>query len=169
MKEIHVALAGASTGSRIEPGAVASIDIAAEGETTLTYFAVDNAGNQEAAKTLTVRIDKTAPSLAGLPASGCTLWPPDHRLVQVASASATDVRSGVAGFTLDATSNEPATDTGDGDLGPDMIVTGGVVQLRAERAGNGVGRIYTITARATDRAGNVATETRTCAVPHDRR
>src|SRR2546426_2968291 len=37
--------------------------ISAEGITILTYFAVDNAGNQETPKTLTVRIDKTAPTV----------------------------------------------------------------------------------------------------------
>src|SRR5260221_8978367 len=30
---------------------------------SLTYFAVDNAGNQEASKTLVVRLDKTAPTV----------------------------------------------------------------------------------------------------------
>jgi pantoate kinase len=82
--------------------------------------------------------------------------------------SAADAGAGVAGLTLVATSNEPESGTGDGDIAPDVVLTGGVMQLRAERAGNGAGRVYTITARATDRAGNVATETRTCVVPHDR-
>jgi hypothetical protein len=168
VKEVHYSLGGVLTGSQIVAGASATVTISAEGTTTLSYFAVDNAGNQEAAKTLTVRIDRTAPSFAGLPVTGCTLWPPDHRLVQVASVTAADGGAGVAGLTLAATSNEPETGTGDGDIAPDVIVTGGAVQLRAERAGNGAGRVYTITARATDQAGNVATETRTCVVPHDR-
>ena len=87
---------------------------------------------------------------------------------QVASVSAVDAGSGMTMFSLDATSNEPEAGTGLGDVSPDVIVTGGTVQVRAERAKNGAGRLYTITARATDRAGNVATETRTCAVPYDR-
>jgi hypothetical protein len=168
VKEVHYSFAGAATGAQIAPGGGASVTISAAGTTTLSYFAVDNAGNQEVAKSLTVRIDTTAPSFTGLPAPGCTLWPPDHRLVQVASVTAADGGAGVAGLTLAATSNEPETGTGDGDIAPDVIVTGGVVQLRAERAGNGAGRLYTITAHATDQAGNVATETRTCVVPHDR-
>lgn len=167
VKEVHYSLSGAATDSRVVPGASATVTVSAEGATTLSYFAVDNAGNQEAAKTLTVRIDETAPSFTGLPAPGCRLWPPDHRLVQVASATAADDGAGVAGLTLAATSNEPDAGTGDGDIAPDVIVTGGVVQLRAERAGNGAGRVYTVTARASDQAGNVATVTRTCLVPHD--
>jgi len=43
-----------------------------------------------------------------------------------------------------------------------------MVSLRAERAGNGNGRTYTISATATDAAGNTASATGTCVVPHDR-
>jgi hypothetical protein len=42
-----------------------------------------------------------------------------------------------------------------------------VVELRSERLGNGQGRVYTLTATATDLAGNVATATATCKVAHD--
>jgi hypothetical protein len=49
-------------------GNVATFSITAEGITTVTYHATDNAGNIETAKTLTVRIDVTAPVLS-LPAS----------------------------------------------------------------------------------------------------
>ena len=92
----------------------------------------------------------------------------ESSLVEVANVIAGDAGSGAAGFTLDVKSNEPATDTGDDDVAPDVIITGGIVQVRAERAGNGAGRTYTMTARASDRAGNVATTTATCMVPHDR-
>jgi hypothetical protein len=137
------------------------VKISAEGATTLTYFAVDNAGNQEAAKTLTVRIDQTPPTISGLP-SNCSLWPPDHRLVQVASVSVSDALSGPAGPPIvTAKSNEPEDGTGDGDLAPDEVISGDIVQLRAERAGSGTGRIYTIRATASDLAGNTSRERRT--------
>ena len=170
VKEVHYSLDGAATGSQVVPGGSATVTISAEGTTTLTYFAVDNAGNQEAPQTVTVRIDKTAPTLAGLPAAGCSLWPPDHRLVEVGLVSAQDSLSGTAGApVVTVTSNEPANGTGDGDLEPDVLITGGAVQLRAERAGNGTGRVYTIKATASDLAGNTASATATCKVPHDRR
>jgi len=47
------------------------------------------------------------------------------------------------------------------------VISGGVIKLRAERSGTGSGRIYTITVTATDIAGNIATKTTTCTVPHD--
>jgi hypothetical protein len=56
VKEVHYALEGATTGSQIVSGSSAAVTLSAAGTTTLTYFAVDNDGNEEAAKTLTVRI-----------------------------------------------------------------------------------------------------------------
>ena len=50
-------------------GATASIGVSAEGVSTVTYRATDQAGNVEPAKTLTVRIDRSAP------ASGATRTP----------------------------------------------------------------------------------------------
>ena len=166
-KEVHYSLSGASTGSQTIPGNSAVVTISAEGATTLSYFAVDNAGNRETAKTLTVRVDKTPPTVTGLPTS-CTLWPPDHRLVQVASINVADSTSGASGSpVITATSNEPENGIGDGDLAPDVVISGGNVQLRAERAGNGTGRVYTIKAQTTDLAGNTTTKATTCSVPRD--
>jgi PKD repeat protein len=169
--EIHFALSGAESGSQVVPGAEATVLISAEGTTTLTYFAVDRAGNQEAPKTVTVRIDGTRPVIAGLPAAGCTLWPPNHRLVTVAAVTAGDPGSGLApgSLVVTAVSSEPENGLGDGDTAPDVVIAGGTVQLRAERAGTGSGRVYTLTATATDVAGNLATATATCRVPHDRK
>jgi hypothetical protein len=65
------------------------------------------------------------------------------------------------------TSNEPEDGPGDGNLAPDILITGGSVQLRAERSGTGTGRLYTLTATSSDLAGNDATATATCTVPHD--
>ncbi len=45
-------------------GASANFIITAEGETVISYFATDNAGNTEAAQTLIIKIDKLAPSVA---------------------------------------------------------------------------------------------------------
>jgi hypothetical protein len=68
-----------------------------------------------------------------------------------------------------ATSSEPVDGRGDGHTAPDLFVSGGLVTARAERAGTGAGRTYTITATATDLAGNTTRKTSTCVVPHDRR
>jgi hypothetical protein len=170
--QIQYSLAGAQTGGpHVATGHTASINLTTEGITTVTYFATDAAGNEEAANTLRVRLDRTAPVISGLPASGCTLWPPDDQMHQVGVVSAVDALSGVAPGSLQVavTSSEPS-DPGN----PDALVTsdgsgGFVVALRAERLGSGPGRLYTITTTARDRADNVQTATTTCFVPHDRR
>ena len=63
VKEIRFSLTGAQGGSGVVAGSTASVKFSSEGNSTLTYFATDNAGNNEAAKTLVVRIDKTAPTV----------------------------------------------------------------------------------------------------------
>jgi hypothetical protein len=165
VKDIHWSLSGAQTGEAVVPGAVASVMVTAEGMSTLTYFAVDNAGNVELAKDLTIRLDRTPPVVSGLP-EGCTLWPPNHRLVQVATVGAGDLLSRLASFDVTGTSNEPAGDE------PDIVITGNglqprVVQLRRERLGSGSGRVYRLTANARDLAGNITASAATCIVPHD--
>jgi len=136
---------------------------------TLTCSAT-NAVGLSTSVPITIKLDKTAPVISGMPASECSLWPPDHRLVQVATVTATDVLSGLAPGSLQVTgvSNEPSSDPSD----PEIVITpngsgGFTVQLQAARLGTGNGRIYTLTAAAMDNAGNSATTTATCTVPHD--
>jgi Abnormal spindle-like microcephaly-assoc'd, ASPM-SPD-2-Hydin len=62
---IAYSLTGSQTlASATVAGNAASVTINTEGVTTLSYFATDNAGNVEAANSLTVRLDKSAPSVA---------------------------------------------------------------------------------------------------------
>lgn len=64
VQEITYSASGAQTiGSTTVNGANANLTITAEGETVITYFARDNAGNTEAAKTIDVKIDKTVPTI----------------------------------------------------------------------------------------------------------
>jgi hypothetical protein len=154
-------------------GATASVPVTAEGATTITYHAVDNAGNVEADKTLVVRIDKTAPTVT-CSANPKTLWPADHKLVPITvTVKVTDSRSGPAGFTLQSvTSNEPDDAPGSADGTTTGDITGFSVgtadasgQLRAERSTSGHGRVYTLTYVGRDAAGNQRTCTTTVSVP----
>jgi len=136
--------------------------------TILTCKATNGAG-LTASVSVTIKIDRTPPVISGMPAAGCTLWPPNHKLVQVATVTAADALSGLApsSFKVTGISNEPI-DPND----PAIVITpdgsgGFVVQLQADRLGNGNGRIYTLTATANDLAGNTTTTTATCTVPHD--
>src|SRR5262249_23637330 len=68
VKQLQYSLSGAqSSNAQIISGTSASTGIAAEGVTTVIYSAEDYAGNQEVSKTSSVRIDRTAPAVSGIP------------------------------------------------------------------------------------------------------
>ena len=57
---------------------------------------------------------------------------------------------------------------GDGNTSPDWEITGDLtLDLRAERSGQGDGRVYTITIECTDASGNPSAKDVTVIVPHD--
>ena len=110
--------------------------------------------------------DSTPPTLAP-EASRTTLWPPNHKMVEVTiEANASDAAGDV---TLSvAVSDDEDDDEDDWDV---VEIDGDTItlDLRAERDGRGDGRTYTITVTATDEAGNSASEDVTVTVSHDRR
>ena len=172
VKQIEYSLSGAqSVATQTVAGNSVVIDVLPEGLTTINYRASDVAGNTEPSQSLTIQIDKTSPVISGMPAAGCQLWPPNHKLVKVGDVTAADALSGVdaGSLTVNGQSNEPF----DVD-GPAIVVKpdggdGLVVELQADRLGNGDSRIYTLTAAASDLAGNAATVKAACRVPHDQR
>ena len=120
------------------------VTLSAGGAHTATGVCRDNAGNVSARVTKTVKFDSAGPAITGAPRQ-CILWP-NNNLVTVAKLKATQATT----FTVTGTSNEPP------DAGVDDIVITGtgldprVVQLRATRLDSGNGRIYTVTANATN-------------------
>lgn len=131
--------------------------------------AVDLAGNTASTTVSGINIDKTPPVVSGLP-ENCVLWPADHRMVFVGTASVTDALSGVVpgSFSVTGASSEPPNALGDGTTLPDITIVNGRISLRAERSGTGLGRRYTLGATAMDYAGNVATAGAVCSVPRNR-
>jgi hypothetical protein len=135
-------------------------------------FAGTNNYNDIAATTITDDIhDTTAPVIASVAPSSGTLWPPNHQMVPITLNIAASDLVGVTGYKVTATSSEPDNGLGDGDTANDIQITGNntlnpVINLRAERAGNGNGRTYTISVQAFDAAGNLsAAKTCTVSVP----
>ena len=103
-------------------------------------------------------------------ASPAALWPPNHKMAAVTLSPTLSGTCGTATCrVMLVTSNEPADGLGDGDTSPDWEIGEGLtVMLRAERAGGGSGRIYTVTIHCTDEAGNVVTKTAAVSVPRQR-
>jgi N-acetylneuraminic acid mutarotase len=101
--------------------------------------------------------DTRPPVIEEVTPSQASLWPPNHQMVPITIAVSVSDNADPAPACMIAGvgSNEPVDGPGDGDTGPDWEVTGALsLRLRAERAGNGSGRIYTIAIRCVDRAGN---------------
>lgn len=126
-----------------------------------------NGGTSEDTVEVVVR-DTTPPTIASAAPSVTVLWPPNHQLVTIGvSVSATDgVTPSPACRVTHVSSNEPVNGLGDGDTAPDWIVSADLfVQLRAERAGKGNGRVYSVSVACSDETGNAATTVVTVRVP----
>ena len=118
--------------------------------------------------TVTVN-DVEPPLIRSVTATPNVLWPPNHRMVPVTVvATATDnCDPSPACSITGVTSNEPVTGPGFGNFSPDWIITGAqTVDLRAERAGFGRGRIYSVTDTCTD-GSNQSSQIVTVTVPHN--
>lgn len=142
------------------------------GTTAVQWTATDDSGHQGGATQLVTIQDTAPPVISGLTATPNSLWPPNHRMVPIAVAvSVADVCDSSASCHIKTvTSNEPVNGTGDGNTSPDWTLTGPLtLEVRAERAGNGHGRTYTITVECTDGSGNSSTKAVDVIVAHDQR
>ncbi len=131
------------------------------GTTTVTCTATDHAGNQGHASFHVTVVDTTAPVISRFSPSQSSLWPPNHKMVSLSmNVTVTDVADPAPVCRITAiTSNESVTGA--------WTFSGLNFSLRAERNGDGSGRIYTIYGECRDASGNVATATATVTVPHN--
>jgi hypothetical protein len=148
------------------------------GTTTVTFTATDDSGNIATCTTTVTVVDTTPPEII-LSDEQIVLWPPNHkyRTVEIADCcviSVTDICD--ADVDIDdvvitsVSSDEPENDpgTGDGNTVNDIFIKDSqTVDLRAERQGNGNGRVYTINFEVTDASGNTQTGSCTVWVVHD--
>ncbi|MBV8996160.1 MAG: hypothetical protein JO287_21220 [Pseudonocardiales bacterium] len=95
------------------------------------------------------------------------LWPPNHQFVPVTLSGATDPDGDPVNIKVNGvTQDEPLNGTGDGDTAPDARASApGSVDLRAERAGTGDGRVYRVAFTADDGKGGTCTGTAKVTVP----
>ena len=148
----------------------APFTVSGDGTHTITFWSVDQAGDQEAANSQTIKIDTTSPTLTAS-ASITSLWPPNHKMVSdVISGVLSDATSGLdlssASFTV-ADEYGTVQPSGPVTLNPDGSYAF-TISLEASRdGGDHNGRTYTITVTAGDLAGNRVTATTVVTVPHD--
>jgi uncharacterized repeat protein (TIGR01451 family) len=155
---------------------VANVDCAlADGSqisnTATVSSLTDDPNLMDNSATTTTTASNPPPTITGATADPSVLWPPNHRMVNVTvSYDVTDnCPLPFGSCTLSVTSNEPVLAHGSGHTSPDWIVVDDHhVLLRAERQGNGNGRIYTTTITCTDSGGNSSDEQVEVVVPHNR-
>jgi hypothetical protein len=143
---------------------------------TLVTFTARDAGGLPMWCTATVTVVDTRPPTIEIRLDPEVLWPPNHELRPItATVVATDVCTPEPTVRLVAiTSSEPENATGDGHTAPDVEgaslgTDDRAFLLRAERRGNGEGRVYTVRYVARDFANNETAAEATVVVPHDRK
>jgi hypothetical protein len=120
----------------------------------------DPSGHQDKKK-IQVTVQDTQGPVINLSVSPNRLWPPNHKLINItATVSATDLCGTVESIVLHSiVASEGANVVGSGNTSPDIVGASYntydlAYQLRAERSGPNQRRVYTITYKATDNAGN---------------
>jgi len=116
------------------------------------------------------RITSVSPDCSMAKPSETLLWPPNHKMVKVRIDGVTHSEGSPTGIEITSVrQDEPVNGLGDGDTAPDASGIGTPqVNLRAERAGTGNGRVYIVGFTATSADGGSCTGTVTVGVPHDR-
>lgn len=166
------------------------------GVTMATLTVADGRGGVDVCDVL-ITVEDTLPPELLCTTDRASLWPPKHSMVPVTLViAATDECADpdeILPISVRVSSSEPDDASGNGDGNTSGDVGGfdgytapvdvtasfsyepgtglwtGTILLRAERAGSGVGRKYTIDVEAFDSHGNAAISSCCVVVPHDQR
>jgi hypothetical protein len=168
-----VALSGATT---LSPTFI-SPPLSAPGTVKLTFqlTATDSATGLASSSTVDVFVYQpyAPPDCSHATASLGTLWPPDHKMINLQIQNVKDNAPEANKLTYSITrilQNEPTQGTGSGDTCSDASFSSTPVnafQIRSERAGAGSGRVYRVEFSATDSYGGSCSGAVTVCVPHD--
>ena len=126
----------------------------------ITLTVEDPSGHIDKKKVSVTVQDKVGP-VVNVSLTPSLLWPPNHKFVEInATVNAVDACGTVESIVLySIVASEGANIVGSGNTSPDIIEANYnthdlVFKLRAERSGPNRRRIYTVTYKATDNAGN---------------
>ncbi len=127
----------------------------------------DGKGGKDSDK-VTITIMDTTPPKISVSVDPDELWPANHKMKTItATVTVTDICDPSPGVVL--TTIESDEPDGDSDaIQADSGTDDREFLLRAERSGNGDGRVYTITYTAQDVSGNSNSASSTVTVPHDK-
>jgi len=143
------------------------------GAHAITLRVTNAAGLDDLDEVVAAVVDTTSPEIS-VEVHPRSLWPPNHRLVPIATVVRATDACGPPSIVLESiASSEPDDAPGSGNTAGD--IQGAEIGtpdfeflLRAERAGSGAARIYTITYAAADASGNEAAAGAEVRVPKSR-
>lgn len=166
------------------------------GITMATLTVADGRGGVDVCD-VSIEVVETMPPEVMCTTDIASLWPPNHKMreiaIRVVATDACQDPDFIFPLAITVRSDEPDNATGNGDGNTTGDVNGqdgfaapadilsnmtwdpvaqeyvGTIELRAERAGGGDGRKYTIDVTALDSQGNAAITSCCVVVPHDRR
>jgi hypothetical protein len=162
-------------GTEIATGVSPTVSLS-DGSHTLTLTVTDPS-NLSSTDQVTITIGDTTPPVILLTTNLISLAPANHKYVAFsvsdfasAASDACDASVHLANVVISSVaSDEPedARGNGDGATLNDIVIASDCkhVQLRAERADAGNGRVYTVTLKVKDASGHVATAMRKVFVP----
>lgn len=171
--------AGASATDSCSPttslSSTSDVNVNAPGTYHVVWSATDPSGNTGSATRTVVVVDTIPPTLT-LNSYAPSLWPANHsyRTFNVTdfvtdANDSCNTALGVGDVVIEkVTSDEAENGNGDGNTLNDIVIAANCrsVQVRAERSGNGNGRVYTITFKVSDGV-NVTRKTAKIVVPHN--
>jgi len=143
----------------------------AVGDHTITLRVTDATGKTSTDEVV-IHVVDTTPPIVDLHVRPEALWPPNHRMVDIHANVHVEECGPYTVSLVSVTSSEPDNGTGDGDTSGDVqgVALGTAdydFQVRAERAGGGPGRVYTVLYKVVDAQGLESTATAIIKVPHD--
>ena len=156
----------------IEVSVLVSDLTASPAEVRFTVEAEDSCGLTQSGSFFSLVEDTTPPTIE-VNLDPDLLWPPNHKMIAIAADVTVEDNCGIASFVLDGvSSDEPDDHTGDGAFvddiqGVEADTADVAFELRAERAQNGDGRVYTATYSASDPSNNTTTTDAQVDVPTD--
>ena len=138
---------------------------------TLTASAGTDETSNSASSFLTVAPNNRDPVCSAAAANPAIIHQVNHKLVPVSIVGVTDADNDPVQIRISAiTQDEPVTGQGSGNTVFDALGVGAAsAQVRAERAGNGDGRVYRIAFDAFDGKGGQCSGSVRVEVPHDNR
>lgn len=145
------------------------VDGSKDTEWTLTVS--DEEGQEESCSVFITIIDSDLPpDCSNATAAQQVLWPPNHKFVPVVVTGVVDTENSEATVIVTGvTQDEPVNGLGSGDMAPDTATVEGVTNVRAERSGDGDGRVYEVQFTATDSLGQSCAGSITVGVPHNKK